>query len=205
MFLGVGAGYGYSADGPTHHSIEDYGLFNLFDEFSIVVPLSNDTAVEYFDRYVQSTCPTYMRLDREEMKAFQFSKDGFHFHSNQSGGLREVKKTLLVSCGYLGINMLESRSEIHADIVLVEDFSAVRGAKFSSLLNTYERVVCVEEHVISSGLGSCIAKANALSDVEYELIGLEGRQRFGYNNRAELWKANRIDPGSISNLTRGYL
>ncbi len=204
MFLGVGGGYGYSADGPTHHSIEDYGLFNLFDEFSIVVPLSNDTAVEYFDRYVQSNCPTYMRLDREDMQAFQFNKDGFHFFPNQSGGLRECKKTLLVSCGYLGINMLESRSEILADIVLVEDFSAVRDAKFSSLLKTYERVVCVEEHVISSGLGSCLAKSNSLSDVEYELIGLEGRQRFGYNNRAELWKANRIDPGSISNVIRGH-
>lgn len=196
MFLGVGAGYGYSADGPTHHSIEDYGLFNQFDEFSIVVPLSNASAIYYFENKMNSGRPTYLRLDREVLTSIIPNPNGFHFYKMQTDPAK--RKKLIISCGYLGLSIHHGLRSGSADLLLIEDFDVIKSPDLRQLVSEYDVVLSVEEHVLNTGLAALLARHGvAASTGSFTPLGLTGPSRFGYNHRNKLWEDCGVDVNSV--------
>ena len=196
IFLGVGAGYGYSADGPTHHSIEDLSLFGSFDEVDIVVPISSKSAVDYFkEALAHRDHPVYLRLDRQDVTDLNKSDSGYHVLKSREGN--RGSKGLIVSCGFAGAQFIDAIQATDLDLCLVEDFSSVRTEGFKALLSNYKKVVIVEENVPIGGLGSKVLREIEFNGREVKSIGLEGRNRFGYGDRVSLLKANGCDPESV--------
>ena len=198
IFLGVGAGYGYSADGPTHHSIEDIGLFNNFDEFDVIVPISDTSAAQYFDDcLLNRNKPVYLRLDRDDCLDISRSEHGFHLISGNVESVKKLQKKLIITCGYLASICVEHFSDTDVDICIVEDFSAIKSGKLQNCLGNYSKVVIAEEHVTLTGLASVARRDLSFENCAVAALGLHGPARFGYNNRIELLRASGIDPVSI--------
>ena len=198
IFLGVGAGYGYSADGPTHHSIEDIGLFNNFDEFDVIVPISDISAVQYFeDIILNRNKPVYLRLDRDDCLGVSRSDYGFHLISRNVASVKDKSKKLIITCGYLASICTEHFSGTNVDICIVEDFSAIKSGKLQKCVSDYSKIVIAEEHVTLTGLASLAFRDLNFENCAVAALGLNGPSRFGYNNRIELLRASGIDPVSI--------
>ena len=199
IFIGVGAGYGYSADGPTHHSIEDIGLFNNFDEFDIIVPISDISAAEYFDDCISNRDkPVYLRLDRDDCLNIPSNSSGFHIIHGDKAINTKLNEKLVISCGYLASVCVNYFSDKDVDICIIEDFSKIKLGKLQHLLNSYKKVVIAEEHVTLTGLASILKRDLNFENCSLSAVGLNGSARFGYNNRIELLKASGVDPVSIS-------
>lgn len=201
IFLGVGAGYGYSADGPTHHSIEDIGLFNNFDEFDVIVPISNQSAVHYFhDSILNRDKPVYLRLDRDTCLESPTSPDGFHIFRRGNDKLHPNSRPLIISCGYLAAKCVEYYRESNVDVCVIEDFSATKRPELQQLINGYDNIIISEEHVTLTGLASRLRRDLSFEHARVRTLGLSGSQRFGYNTRDNLLRASKVDPFSISQM-----
>lgn len=198
IFLGVGAGYGYSADGPTHHSIEDIGLFNNFDEFDVIVPISDTSAAQYFDDCVTNrNKPVYLRLDREDCLDISRNDHGFHLIPGNGVSGKKSPKKLIITCGYLASICVKHFSSSDVDICIIEDFNAIKSGLLQNCLSNYSKVIIAEEHVTLTGLASVARRDLNFENCAVAAIGLNGTARFGYNDRIELLKASGIDPVSI--------
>ena len=82
--IGVGPGFSFSNDGPTHHGIQDIQLFNLILEFEIINISDNNLANIVSKNLFKIRGPVYVRLERSQNynsniiynlnQGFQFTK-----------------------------------------------------------------------------------------------------------------------------------
>ena len=63
--FGVGSGYSYAVDGPTHHATEDIGLLNLMPNMEIFSPSDSFSVEKIVKSLIKTNSPAYVRLDRE--------------------------------------------------------------------------------------------------------------------------------------------
>ena len=63
--FGVGSGYSYAVDGPTHHATEDIGLLNLMPNMQIFSPSDSLSVETIVKSLIKTNSPAYVRLDRE--------------------------------------------------------------------------------------------------------------------------------------------
>ncbi len=201
IFLGVGAGYGYSADGPTHHSIEDIGLFNNFDEFDVIVPISDTSAAQYFDDcLLNRNNPVYLRLDRDDCLDVSKNHNGFHVFVGNGPSKLKGEKKLVITCGFLASLCVKHFSGSDIDVCIIEDFRAIKNGNLQNLTKDYSKIVIAEEHVSLTGLASVIRSHLKFDNCNLIAAGLNNKNRFGYNHRLELLKLSKIDPKSIERL-----
>ena len=62
--IGVGPGFSFSNDGPTHHGIQDIQLFNLIPEFEIINISDNNLANIVSKNLFKIKGPVYVRLEK---------------------------------------------------------------------------------------------------------------------------------------------
>jgi transketolase len=198
IFLGVGAGYGYSADGPTHHSIEDIAVFSPYSEINIIVPCSASNAKHYFSSYIEGSFrgAVYFRLDRGSDGGVEINKVGYEVFSNNL----ECKK-LIISMGYLGIKYLKYfKASNEVDVCIVENFECIHTDGFKKMVAKYSHVIIAEEHVPIGGLGSRVL--SSLNQISFKIdhLALKTRGRFGYNDRDKLLLRNECNPSDAAKL-----
>lgn len=63
-FVGVGAGYSFDFDGPSHHGLIDIGLFRLLPGFTILNPSTARLASQCASFSFENGGPTITRLDK---------------------------------------------------------------------------------------------------------------------------------------------
>lgn len=199
IFLGVGAGYGYPADGPTHHSIEDIGLFSSFDEFDIIVPSNFQNALRHFKKVTTDRkCPTYFRLDRAVLDMVPAFENDVFFSSPMA-----KSKNLVVSMGALGAELYEARTGDLFEVCLVEKFSALKDEMILEKILAYENITVVEEHVKFGGLGSHLLNLIDFSRLKmFNHLCLTGRKRYGYETRENLYRKNGVHPQQVIDLIK---
>jgi transketolase len=64
--IGNGGGYGYGVMGPTHHSIEDYGVLSTLSNIHIFIPAFATDLLDVVRLAGNSKLATYLRLGRSE-------------------------------------------------------------------------------------------------------------------------------------------
>ena len=69
--FGVGSGYSYAIDGPTHHSTEDIGLLNMMPFMNVYSPSDSLVVKDIVKRSIHSSEPIYVRLDREYLAPYR--------------------------------------------------------------------------------------------------------------------------------------
>jgi len=68
--IGNGGGYSYGVMGPSHHSIEDYGVLLTLPNINVYIPAFTQD-IEYIINIVgQSTSPSYIRLSTDDSTSF---------------------------------------------------------------------------------------------------------------------------------------
>jgi len=184
--IGIGAGFAYGLDGPTHHAIEDIAVMRALPEMTIFSP-SDPVSVEQVTRIAYaSPGPKYIRLDKGYYSVIYKTEHDF------SLGLavhRKGEDVTIISTGTMVHNALAVSDELAKQSIScgVVDLYRIKPVNAPLLLRAVEGsklVVTLEDHSIIGGIGSVVSEVLADNRVSVPLkrIGVNDQYSFTYGN-----------------------
>jgi transketolase len=202
--LGVGAGYSYATDGPTHHATEDIAILRALPKMQIYTPSDSNMAARLVDISLHSNGPMYIRCDREKLPVLHNQKDDF---SSGLSILHEGKEFCIISTGIMVHRALEIAKELSKRSVQVKviDLYRIKPLNKDGIIDAIrgaERLFTLEEHTINGGLGSIIAELLVDFDISIPLkrLAVEDTLLYCYGTRDNLHRRQGIDRESIVRL-----
>ena len=199
--VGVGSGYSYSPDGPTHHATEDISIMRALPNMTIYSPSDSNIVPALVDITLKSKTPSYIRLDRQLLPIL-YKKD-HNLHEGFSI-LREGNDVTVISTGVMVHRALEVAEELHEQSIQAKviDFYRLKPidvAAVTKILKGASKIVVLEEQTINGGLGSIIAEILVDSNVFIPLkrLAILDNMIFDYGSRDTLHKARGLDRMSI--------
>ncbi len=170
---GLTTGYG-----GTHQGIEDLGLMRLVPGLTVIDPC-DATEIEQATRaIVDVDGPVYMRLQRAAVPVV-FDPTQHQFEIGRAALLREGDGPLIVSTGLMTGRVLEAARILEAEgialgVLHVATLKPFDRDGFLEAAGRARRIVSVENHVRSGGLGTILAEClvDARLAVPLDRIGL---------------------------------
>jgi transketolase len=156
--IGVGTAYAYSADGPTHHATEDLSVMRCLSNLTIYSPPDSNAAGMLADVALRQDGPLYLRFDKGNYPVVYrdaLPPSGFAV-------LRQGSDACLVGTGLMTNRALAVADALAARGVScgVVDLLRVKPLDkgLSDVLGGYARVVTLEEHALTGGIGSAVVE-----------------------------------------------
>lgn len=203
ILVGVGGGYAYGPNGPTHHGTDDLGMFSLLPNMRVWTPADPLEVRACVRAAADVDGPAYLRLGRNGEPNLEPHLAG-GLSGNTPRIIREGDDGVIVSCGVIlhevleAVRMLESSGH-RPKVIHILVFRPFPGDALALLLRGSGPIITVEEHVIAGGLGQEVACLIAESSISRPLRRLSIPQAFPdacFSREAALRWAG-IDPESI--------
>ncbi len=159
--IGMGAGVIYSTLGGTHHSMEDISIATSLPNMTVLAPcdpLEMRLATEWC--LTKSSGPVYMRLGKAgEPNLTENAVEEFKIGKIRN--LSKGKKIAILSYGItlkmcFEINEILKKNGLNASIYSCHTLKPFDEENIAKILSTYDKVVCIEEHVPQGGLSSLV-------------------------------------------------
>lgn len=176
--LAVGGGFSYGSLGMSHHATEDLSIMRALPNMKVVVPSDPWQAAIAVDSLVETSGPSYLRIDKSSAGLEKPQQGGFELGKARS--IRDGNDIAIIGSGGIlseCIVAADILAESNRSAAIIEmatikpiDRDAVLAAAHQSSL-----VVTVEEHSIVGGLGGAVAEIMAEEGCGTRLVrvGLE--------------------------------
>lgn len=198
--VGVGPGYSFSNDGPTHHGIQDLYLMYLIPEFEIFNVADNNLANQLSKNLFNISGPVYVRLDKGilnyNLKEKYNLKKGFKL-------LKIVKKNknLIITSGYFNkiANDLSKETK-NFDILNLFRFKNFDKKNFIKICKQYKNIVIYDENTLFGGINPILQ--SLFTENKYtpklKIVCSPDRQLFKYSkSREEILSILKINKFSL--------
>jgi transketolase len=164
LIVGVGAGLGYAANGPTHHSCEDLAVLRALPNMSLLCPADAWELRSLLGAALQLPGPSYMRIGKKGEPLVHKSIPPLVI--GQAFSMRSGSDVALLSTGTLLPQALETANQLEAAgistaVYSVHTVKPLDGTLLSNLFRDVRLVVTIEEHSRIGGLGSAVAEWRA--------------------------------------------
>lgn len=183
---GVGAGFTYGSDGPTHHANQDIAAMRAIPGMRIL-NASDSVSLSAFPHLAYRLPQlTYIRFDKGNVPALY---DASH---NFLEGLSEIKKgdnTVIVSTGIMVHHAVTIANDLgNLGVIDMYRLKPVPEKKLSTVLSRYKNIVVLEEHLAYGGLATIIADflADTHMNKRFMRIGLPDAHSFVYGTREHM-------------------
>jgi len=210
--IGVGAGFDYSTLGPTHHATEDINLMRGLPGMKIYSP-SDSMMVKSLVQFInKEKGPKYIRLDRTGVPIIYGKNQKFDF----SKGLYQLidgRDLLVISTGRMVfksldiIKILRKKYGISAALIDLFRIKPLNRGLLKRILVKYNKIVTLEEHFLTGGIGSSILEFINEEDIDIDClrIGLKDEFCRFYGNREYLLGKYGITSDNISDKICNWL
>ncbi|MGA1868168.1 MAG: transketolase family protein [bacterium] len=199
--IGVGTGYAYSVDGPTHHATEDISIMRALAHMHIYSPADSNSAARLVDISLQSSMPLYFRFDKGKYPLlYEKNKDlsaGFSV-------LHKGKDLSIIATGSMVHNAVEIASElekysIKTQVIDIFRLKPVNAHELIECVRPTKRIITIEEHTIHGGLGSIMAEilADAHICIPLQRFAIKDEGLYAYGIRENLLRECGLDKESI--------
>lgn len=203
VLVGVGGGYAYGLNGPTHHGVEDIALMRALPNMKVVCPADPLEASAAVHALARERGPAYLRLGRAgEPRIHETPPD---FRLGKALVLREGSDLALLSCGPIAAVGLEAAERLAGAGVSVRVVSmpTVKPLDTECVLEAAERfraVATLEEHTTLGGFGSAVAEvlAEAGIRIPFRRFGTADRFCSLCGDQTTLRRANGLDAETLS-------
>jgi transketolase len=156
-FVGVGAGYSFDFDGPSHHGLIDIGLFRLLPGFTILNPSTADLSSKCAKFSYYHDGPTLTRLDKG-------SSDDVNSNTDFDAGfdvLRKGEDVVILSTGRMvhsAIIIAETleRNGLSAGVIDLFRLKPLDTQAIAAAIAYSRTVVSLDENSAEGGLGILI-------------------------------------------------
>lgn len=205
--LGVGAGYAYDIMGPSHHTVEDIAVMRTLPNLEIYSPCDSVSAEAMAEMSYKNASPQYIRFDRSGLSNIHTSR------FNLAEGLCEIRKgkdLCILATGVMVHQALKAADKlqtlgVHAGVIDLFRLKPVNQELLLKLIRPYPRVVSLEEHYLSGGLGTLLAEIFVDRQIHTPLlrIGQKDCFVFDYGGREAIWEKYGLDVNSIVEKIQG--
>lgn len=207
--LGIGAGFSYSIDGPTHHATEYISIMRALSNMQIYCPSDSNMAAKLVDISLNSKTPMYISMDREILPVL------YDENENISSGisiLREGNDICIISTGFMVHRAMEIAQELDKHFIQAKVIDAYRLKPLNchyihENIQNSKKIITLEEHAINGGLGSIIAELVVDLDLRIPMkrLAIEDNFLYCYGIRENLHEERGLVKNSIVQLIIEWL
>ena len=181
--VGVGGGFEYGPNGFSHYALEDVAVMRSQPGVTIVAPADYRQAANALRATVGLPGPLYFRIGKDNETKLP-DLDG-RFRLGHASLLVPGDDVLFVALGTaareaVGASDLLTSHGVDAAVALVDNLGPEPPGNLRKLLSRYDRVITVEAHYRTGGVGSLVC----------ELVADEG-----LDCRVERCGVSRLEPG----------
>lgn len=203
-FVGLGAGVVANTLGPTHHTTEDISCLRVLPNMTLVSPASPKEVPVVLEKSVDFTGPVYIRLG----KAFEreIYENDSPFEIGKSTVLTEGNDLTVITTGSITADALEAVNKLKEKGVNAEliNASTIKPFDEETLLKSAKKtkkVVSVEEHQVTGGLGAAVAETLCKAGIgaKLDIIGFENTFCSDYGWHQDLKRMYGMSPDHIFN------
>lgn len=186
---GSHAGVSVGPDGGTHQAIEDIAITRVLPRMIVISPCDSIEARKATLASVDTGTPVYIRLAREKTPVVTTDQTPFEIGRAQTFWKSLKPQAGIIATGALLYHALGAAQQLEKEGVEVEvmNLSTIKPLDETALIALAKkagRIVTVEEHQITGGMGSAVAECLAKSyPVPMEFIGI--RDQFGQSGTPE--------------------
>ncbi len=188
--LGMGTGYGYSYDGPTHHIVEDIAIMNSIPNLTILSP-SDCFQTAKMIHWAYNGSPNYIRIDKEIPSSLNSNSvnefNGFRIINNELHDVTFVSTGIMVEYA-IKIARELSNFSISSRIVDLYRLKPLNKLLLIENLKSSKVIVVLEEHNLIGGIGSMVYQLlyeNRLN-ISIRSFGIHDKFQWSIGNREYL-------------------
>jgi transketolase len=206
--VGSHAGVGIGEDGYSQQGLEDIALMRTLPTMAVIQPgddLETEGAVEYL---LTHKGPAFLRTTRQKLD--RINKEGFKFQFGKGTTVVDGKDlTIVGSGGTIGPAVkaaeLLAKDGISARVINIHTIKPIDVALLAKAARETKRILTVEDHQITGGLGGAVAEA--LSEVEPVRVHRHGiPDVFGESGTPEaLYQHFKLDAPGIAEVAKKFL
>ncbi len=209
IIAGIGSGFAFSHDGPTHHGTQDVAVMRALPEMTIYCPGDTVAAQACARLSLAFQGPVYVRVDKGSFPALHDPTASF---SEGFGILRPLADVNILSTGYMtplvvaAADALGKRG-LAAGVVDVYRLKPLGDRLRTGVLARSARIVTVEEHAQTGGLGSAVSEIMTDAGLAGALLRLAtaDEQVLRYGSREWHLARNRLDPESLTDRIAAFV
>lgn len=201
--IGVGAGYAYDIMGPTHHTTEDLTVMRALPNMTVHSPADSYCAEALAEISYQNRGPQYIRFDRTGVPEI-YGNGEFNFADGvllaRPGGALALVATGIMVHQALKVADELAKTGVQACVIDVCRLKPLNVKQLFKYLKGVERVVSMEEHLLTGGLGSLLAETFSDNDVRLPLLRIGQNDCYVFDNggREVIWEKYGLDVHSMT-------
>lgn len=188
--VGVGAGFTYSSDGPTHHGLQDVAAMASVPNLTIYNSSDPVNTAAFASLAYAGVGPAYIRIEKGIFPSL-YAPD--HDFSEGLALLRPGKDIMIIATGIMTSRALEVAKELEAQAISagVIDLYRLKPLNAKGLVNLLKntrRVVTLEEHLLTGGMGSMVSAAlhDENATIPLKRIAIPDQHCFAYDERDKM-------------------
>jgi transketolase len=200
--IGLGAGFSFSVDGPTHHAVCDISIMQTLPEITILNPCDSSSAAASAHIAYKNNSPVYIRIDKGKFPALYEEEDDF---SNGFKVIREIKDVNIISTGFMTQQAIKVADELKKNSIDVGviDFYRIKPVNkilLLELIGQSKQIITLEENSIVGGIGTIINEilTDSQKNILLKRIALKDEQHFTYGSRQWLHRHYGLDVAGIT-------
>jgi transketolase len=164
LIVGVGAGLGYAANGPTHHSCEDFAVLRVLPDMTVLAPCDAWELRSLLGAALQLPGPSYMRIGKKGEPLVHCERPPLVV--GRAFELRTGTDVAILCAGTLMPDVLKAADMLDAAGISTAVFSVytvkpLDESLLARVFGDFKLVVTIEEHSRMGGLGGAVAEWRA--------------------------------------------
>ena len=205
--IGIGGGFDYGSNGPSHHALEDIGLLRLQPALRLIVPADIPQARAALRATFDGPDPVYYRLSKDDRGLIPGLNGRFEMEAPIV--IHEGASDLLLALGACAVDALAAVETLAGEgirpaLAVASSLGLLPTVALRQLLSRFAAVVTVENHYVAGGLGSLVAEAIAEDQMDCRLVrcGIRNMPSGRSGSRDYLNREHGIDCLSIAAAVR---
>lgn len=195
--LGLNAGFGYGPLGATHHCMNDIAIARTLGNLSVYAPADARQAAEIVRYVIAQPGPAYIRMDSDKLPVLNAS---YHFRPGEPEVLHQGSDSLVFCLGTVAheaMKVLELGD--NPTIVSLPSLWPLNEAAVVALMRSHRRVLTMEEHALSGGLGTIIGELLLRHQLPrpFTALGVPAYEFTHSSSRAALRRQYAIDAAGL--------
>ena len=206
--VGAHAGISVGPDGATHQALEDIALMRVIPNMTVLVPSDMEEARKATIAAAEHDGPVYLRFGRSGTP--QFTTHDTPFKIGDVYELKSGHDATIISTGSMTYNALCAAHELayknfDVRVLSVPTIKPMDPELVIKAAKETGRLITVEEHQVSGGLGGAVAEI-VTSNHPVQILRLGIHDRFGESGSPdELMKHFKLDKEGIVRQVTSFL
>ncbi|MDR3651828.1 MAG: transketolase C-terminal domain-containing protein [Paludibacter sp.] len=175
--LGVSGGVSYGALGFSHHSLHDIAVLRTFPGMHIVLPCDIYQTKKLVEELVDYPYPVYIRVGRNAVPNV-YENENPEFKIGKANLLLEGDDLTIIGTGETVYHCLEAGKKLHAQgikarVIDMHTLKPFDKEIIEKAARETGKIITVEEHSISGGLGGAVSEIVSQSvPVPMRILGI---------------------------------